>query len=177
MKRKLSLFLALVMIFTSVFVTGASATGEDQEYVDEDYSTEDSVDEESDEEYAEDEEYSEDEEASEETDSEDAEGEQEAGLAEDLIAAQEGSYENYKADKGDFANAEAEIVIDATSYVSANGAEVKNLDTFKPENGDEKQILSAEVNHNEYGGIHIQHTGSTGASATVISGLKCEYGK
>ena len=45
------------------------------------------------------------------------------------------------------------------------------------QNGDEKQILSAEVNHNEYGGIHIQHTGSTGASAIVISGLKCEYGK
>jgi hypothetical protein len=45
------------------------------------------------------------------------------------------------------------------------------------QNGDEKQILSAEVNHSEYGGIHIQHTGSTGASATVISGLKCEYGK
>lgn len=45
------------------------------------------------------------------------------------------------------------------------------------QNGDETQSLSAKADHNKYGGIHIQHTGSTGASATVISGLKCEYGK
>lgn len=44
-------------------------------------------------------------------------------------------------------------------------------------NGTSVQNLSANVAHNNYGGIHIQHTGSTGASATVISGLKCEYGK
>lgn len=42
-------------------------------------------------------------------------------------------------------------------------------------NGAEKQTLSAPVALNSFGGIHIQHTGSTGASATVISNLHCSY--
>lgn len=42
-------------------------------------------------------------------------------------------------------------------------------------NGEEKMLLTAAVEPNAYGGIHIQHTGSTGASATVISNLRCIY--
>ena len=43
-------------------------------------------------------------------------------------------------------------------------------------NGGETQQLSVVLNQvNIYGGIHIQHTGSTGASATVISGIKMWY--
>ena len=37
------------------------------------------------------------------------------------------------------------------------------------------QTLKAPISHNPFGGIHIQHTGSTGASATVISNLHCDY--
>ena len=37
------------------------------------------------------------------------------------------------------------------------------------------QTLKAPISHNSFGGIHIQHTGSTGASATVISNLHCDY--
>jgi hypothetical protein len=44
------------------------------------------------------------------------------------------------------------------------------------ENGDQQQHLSARVAHpNDLGGIHIQHTGSTGASATVIQSINCIY--
>ncbi|MCQ2257437.1 MAG: hypothetical protein MJZ41_05510 [Bacteroidaceae bacterium] len=43
-------------------------------------------------------------------------------------------------------------------------------------NGDNQQTLNAQIpSVNSYGGIHIQHTGSTGASATVISNLQIEY--
>lgn len=42
-------------------------------------------------------------------------------------------------------------------------------------NGRESQTLQAEIEMNTFGGVHIQHTGSTGASATVIGGLKTEY--
>lgn len=42
-------------------------------------------------------------------------------------------------------------------------------------NGERTQKLSSEVAMNVFGGIHIQHTGSTGASATVISQLKSTY--
>ena len=48
--------------------------------------------------------------------------------------------------------------------------------TAQIENGDQLQQLTATIAHpNNYGGIHIQHTGSTGASATVIQSLNCTY--
>lgn len=37
------------------------------------------------------------------------------------------------------------------------------------------QTITSPITSNPYGGIHIQHTGSTGASATVISALHCRY--
>lgn len=44
------------------------------------------------------------------------------------------------------------------------------------EQNDLQQQLSAIIEHSSnYGGIHIQHTGSTGASATVIQSLHCTY--
>lgn len=42
-------------------------------------------------------------------------------------------------------------------------------------NGNDTQTLSSQIKRNNFGGIQIQHTGSTGASATVISQLKCKY--
>ena len=43
-------------------------------------------------------------------------------------------------------------------------------------NGEEKQtLIHTLTSANSFGGIHIQHTGSTGGSATVISGLEAEY--
>lgn len=43
-------------------------------------------------------------------------------------------------------------------------------------NSSDVQRLSAPIHSaNDFGGILIQHTGSTGASATVISSLHCEY--
>lgn len=42
-------------------------------------------------------------------------------------------------------------------------------------NGEQHQTLTSTVTPNPHGGIHIQHTGSTGASATVISRLRSEY--
>jgi len=43
-------------------------------------------------------------------------------------------------------------------------------------NGSEEQQLTAPISHpNTFGGIHIQHTGSTGASATVIQSINCSY--
>ncbi len=43
-------------------------------------------------------------------------------------------------------------------------------------NGDRSQTLAASMTHpNPYGGIHIQHTGTTGASATVIQSIHCNY--
>lgn len=43
-------------------------------------------------------------------------------------------------------------------------------------NGQQEQQLSATVPHpNNFGGIHIQHTGSVGASATVIQSINCTY--
>ena len=44
------------------------------------------------------------------------------------------------------------------------------------EQGDQQQQLTATIAHpNNFGGIHIQHTGSTGASATVIQTINCTY--
>lgn len=44
------------------------------------------------------------------------------------------------------------------------------------EQGDQQQQLTAVIAHpNNFGGIHIQHTGSTGASATVIQTINCTY--
>ena len=44
------------------------------------------------------------------------------------------------------------------------------------ENDNHQQQLSAIINaSNSFGGIHIQHTGSTGPSATVIQSLNCIY--
>ena len=44
------------------------------------------------------------------------------------------------------------------------------------ENGEQSQQLTANINHtNSFGGIHIQHTGSVGASATVIQSINCTY--
>ena len=44
------------------------------------------------------------------------------------------------------------------------------------EQGDQQQQLTATIVHpNNFGGIHIQHTGSTGASATVIQTINCTY--
>ena len=37
------------------------------------------------------------------------------------------------------------------------------------------QTITSPITSNPYGGIQIQHTGSTGASATVISALHCSY--
>ena len=113
MKRKLSLFLALVMILTSVFVTGVSATGEDQDLVDEQYS---------------------------EAESEGADGE-ETEKEEAPVSSEAATYETYKSAYKDFADAEAEIVIDATTYTAATDAVVENLDVFKPENGEERQTV------------------------------------
>ncbi|MCR5159002.1 MAG: hypothetical protein K6D37_07770 [Prevotella sp.] len=41
--------------------------------------------------------------------------------------------------------------------------------------GRQQQLTSAIGHPNSYGGIHIQHTGSTGASATVIQSINCVY--
>lgn len=42
--------------------------------------------------------------------------------------------------------------------------------------GEKSQTLKADiVEMNNFGGIHIQHTGTTGASATVISNINLEY--
>ena len=44
------------------------------------------------------------------------------------------------------------------------------------ERGDQQQKLTATIGHpNNFGGIHIQHTGSTGASATVVQSINCTY--
>ncbi len=46
------------------------------------------------------------------------------------------------------------------------------------EQGDRRQQLTADIPRpNRFGGIHIQHTGSVGASATVIHSVNCEYGE
>ena len=43
-------------------------------------------------------------------------------------------------------------------------------------NGTQEQQLTAPVAHpNSFGGIHIQHTGSVGASATVLQSINCTY--
>ncbi|MCR5180537.1 MAG: hypothetical protein K6C30_04915 [Bacteroidaceae bacterium] len=43
-------------------------------------------------------------------------------------------------------------------------------------NGDSSQSLIATISHpNSFGGIHFQHTGTTGASATVVQSLDCRY--
>jgi len=56
--------------------------------------------------------------------------------------------------------------------LSAKGSEL----TARIENGNQHQQLSATIAHpNSFGGIHIQHTGSTGASATVIQSINCTY--
>lgn len=42
--------------------------------------------------------------------------------------------------------------------------------------GGETQTLTADIpSPNTFGGVHIQHTGSTGASATVLSNMNLEY--
>ncbi len=61
---------------------------------------------------------------------------------------------------------------DCRVMLSAKGAVL----TAQIENGDQQQQLTATIDHpNNYGGIHIQHTGSTGASATVIQSINCTY--
>ena len=46
------------------------------------------------------------------------------------------------------------------------------------EQGGRQQQLAATITRpNSFGGIHIQHTGSVGASATVIQSVNCEYGE
>ncbi len=48
--------------------------------------------------------------------------------------------------------------------------------TAQIEQGGRQQLLSATIGQpNGFGGIHIQHTGSTGASATVIQSINCTY--
>ncbi len=51
------------------------------------------------------------------------------------------TYDDYMSDKGDFADATEEIVIDATTYVSAVGTDAKNADAFKPENGEDRETV------------------------------------
>ena len=44
------------------------------------------------------------------------------------------------------------------------------------EQGDQQQQLTASIGHpNTFGGVHIQHTGSTGASATVVQSIDISY--
>ena len=44
------------------------------------------------------------------------------------------------------------------------------------EHGDRQQRLSATISRpNSFGGIHIQHTGTVGASATVIQSINSSY--
>ena len=44
------------------------------------------------------------------------------------------------------------------------------------EQGDQQQQLTAIIGHpNTFGGVHIQHTGSTGASATVLQSIDITY--
>ena len=51
-----------------------------------------------------------------------------------------------------------------------------NVLTARIENGDRRQQLSAPIARpNNYGGILIQHTGSVGASATVIQSISSSY--
>ena len=48
--------------------------------------------------------------------------------------------------------------------------------TAQIEQAGQQQQLSATIAHpNNFGGIHIQHTGSVGASATVIQSINCTY--
>ena len=43
-------------------------------------------------------------------------------------------------------------------------------------NGTQQQLLTAPIGHpNSFGGIHIQHTGSVGASATVLQSVNSTY--
>ena len=95
MKRKLSLVLAMVMILTSVFVTGASAAGETQDST----NTVDKI-----------------------------------PVSSDLP-----TYEDYMSDKGGFTNATQNVTVDATDFASSVNAEVKKVETFKPENGEERK--------------------------------------
>lgn len=56
--------------------------------------------------------------------------------------------------------------------LSARGAVL----TAQIENGDRQQLLTAAIGRpNKFGGIYIQHTGSVGASATVIQSIRCSY--
>ena len=106
MKRKLSLVLAMVMILTSVFVTGASATGET------------------------------------------------AGTTNTVgnvsASSELPSYEDYMSDKGGFSNATTEVIIDATDFASSVNAEVEKLDTFKPQDGEERQTVVKWTNEEGY---------------------------
>lgn len=47
--------------------------------------------------------------------------------------------------------------------------------TAEIRNGDEAQTMTARIGMSDAGGILLQHTGTTGASATVIGALQCEY--
>lgn len=56
--------------------------------------------------------------------------------------------------------------------LSAKGGVIK----AQIELGEQQQQLTANIsNPNDFGGIYIQHTGSTGASATVIQSINCRY--
>jgi len=106
MKKKLSLVLAMVMILTSVFITGASATGEN-------------------------------------------------GGTTNTVGAVTGSselptYEDYLSGKNGTPDATEEIVIDATDFVSSANATVEKLDTFKPENGEERKTVVKWTNEDGY---------------------------
>ena len=61
---------------------------------------------------------------------------------------------------------------DCRITLSASGT----LLTALIEQGDQRQQLAATIARpNGFGGIHIQHTGSVGASATVIQSINCTY--
>ncbi len=66
------------------------------------------------------------------------------------------------------------LEIEATD--TSLSATITNLNTPNDKsNAATTQTITSPITSNPYGGIHIQHTGSTGASATVISALHCRY--
>jgi len=60
------------------------------------------------------------------------------------------TYDDYMSDKGGFANATQEFVVDATDYASSNGATVEKADTFKPENGEERKTVVKWTNEDGF---------------------------
>ena len=62
------------------------------------------------------------------------------------------------------------------SWVQCGACCRRDTLSAKITNGESVQTLCATMLHpNRYGGVHLQHTGTTGASATVVQSVRSEY--